>query len=561
MTQVDTGEFAEFYSANFHRIAGQLSAYLGDHAEAQDLTQEAFCRALDRWNSISGYSDAAAWVRRVAWNLATSRLRHLQVAWRHVRGERLQHVEGPGPERIVLTQALKSLPPNHRLAVVLHHLGHLSTAEIAEQQGVAEGTVRSWLSRGRSQLAEYFVEKQAPDWQKATGEAIRPPGVAKAVQGVRRRRATRRAGIAAMVALVVAIPLLVALGRESKNPPVIGPTAPPVSPSPSASASGAPAPALNASPRGYVAHGTQFVETPTLHIVDRNNIFALFQTCQSTVNLALICVHALDYTHDQGQSWESITLPDVGQSSFNLYVLDGQTITVHTQKPPKRFFLTKDRGQTWTSHANVPPAEALRVNLGEYYLLCPGAEEFEDGKEGSDCQDAKLHKAGSGQVDTSLPLRGRKARIINGRDGRLWLVDSSRRLYFSVDAARTWVEQKLPEGGADPQDMKLSPDGKEVWVQATEQMYQLSDGTWHGHPVQRIESLMSWAPVGDGMLVLIRPRSAVFYQRGTETPIAVEQPTGVSVHADGTLSIRSSSSGLALGFGTGKERQWVVFEP
>jgi RNA polymerase sigma-70 factor (ECF subfamily) len=48
MTQVDTGEFAEFYSAHFHRIAGQLTAYLDDHAEAQDLTQE---RSAGRWTA------------------------------------------------------------------------------------------------------------------------------------------------------------------------------------------------------------------------------------------------------------------------------------------------------------------------------------------------------------------------------------------------------------------------------------------------------------------------------------------------------------------------------
>ncbi|GAB7052962.1 RNA polymerase sigma factor [Catenuloplanes indicus] len=146
-------EFAELYRGHFHRLAVQLYAYLGDHAEAQDLTQEAFVRALERWDTISGYDDRAAWVRRVAWNLATSRLRRVQIAFRHLARQREQHVAGPEPDHVDLVRALATLPGRQRRALVLHYLGGLSTAEIAVQESVAEGTVRSWLTRGRTALA------------------------------------------------------------------------------------------------------------------------------------------------------------------------------------------------------------------------------------------------------------------------------------------------------------------------------------------------------------------------------------------------------------------------
>jgi RNA polymerase sigma-70 factor (ECF subfamily) len=151
-------DFTGFYAAHFHRIAVQLYAYLGDHAEAQDLTQEAFCRTLERWERISGYADPSAWVRRVAWNLATSRLRRMRTAVRHLARQREEHVPGPGPDRVALTRALATLPDQQRRAIVLHHLAHLSVAEIAEQVGAAEGTVRSWLSRGRASLASHLSE-------------------------------------------------------------------------------------------------------------------------------------------------------------------------------------------------------------------------------------------------------------------------------------------------------------------------------------------------------------------------------------------------------------------
>jgi RNA polymerase sigma-70 factor (ECF subfamily) len=158
MPPPDPGGFAEFYQANFNRIATQIYAYLGDHEEAQDLTQEAFYRALDRWKVVRQYHDPGAWVRRVAWNLATSRLRRVKVALRYLARQREEVAEAPTPDRVALVQALATLPVRHRRAIVLHYLAHLSTAEIAAHEDVAEGTVRSWLTRGRAQLAAYFQE-------------------------------------------------------------------------------------------------------------------------------------------------------------------------------------------------------------------------------------------------------------------------------------------------------------------------------------------------------------------------------------------------------------------
>ena len=68
-------DFAEFYGATFHKLASVLYVYTGDLAESQDVVQEAMIRALAHWGTVSTYDEPAAWVRRVAWNLATSRCR------------------------------------------------------------------------------------------------------------------------------------------------------------------------------------------------------------------------------------------------------------------------------------------------------------------------------------------------------------------------------------------------------------------------------------------------------------------------------------------------------
>ncbi|GIG02876.1 RNA polymerase sigma factor [Catellatospora citrea] len=157
-------DFEQCYAAHFHSLTLQLNAYVGNLAEAQDMVQEAFCRALARWDRVAGYTDPAAWVRRVAWNLATSGWRRRRTALNFLRRQREEHVPGPGTDRIELTRALAELPQTQRRACILFYVAQLTIAEIAEQEEVAEGTVKSWLHRGRAALAAQLAEaRKEPD--------------------------------------------------------------------------------------------------------------------------------------------------------------------------------------------------------------------------------------------------------------------------------------------------------------------------------------------------------------------------------------------------------------
>lgn len=153
--------FDQFYMAHFGRLIVQLYAYTGDMAQAQDVVQEAFARALPRWEKLRAYDDPTAWVRRVAWNLATSRWRQLRTFHAFARRQREEHVTGPTPDRVALAAALATLPEKQRRAVVLHYLSDMSVADIAAQEGVADGTVKSWLHRGRAALAAALTDSRA----------------------------------------------------------------------------------------------------------------------------------------------------------------------------------------------------------------------------------------------------------------------------------------------------------------------------------------------------------------------------------------------------------------
>jgi RNA polymerase sigma-70 factor (ECF subfamily) len=150
--------FDDFYAAEFHRLTLQLYAYTADAGLAQDAVQEAFTRAWPRWETISRYDNPATWVRRVAMNVATSRWRRARAARAHARHHREAVAEGPGPDRVALARALATLPERQRRAIVLYHVADLSIAEIATQEGVAEGTVKAWLHRGRAALATQLTD-------------------------------------------------------------------------------------------------------------------------------------------------------------------------------------------------------------------------------------------------------------------------------------------------------------------------------------------------------------------------------------------------------------------
>lgn len=146
-------DFDEFYGATARRIVRHAYALTGNLSEAQDITQEAFARAWQRWDKVSGCDSPEAWVRRVATNLATSRFRRDRTA----RAAAWQLIAGPVPEispdTVALIAALKALPDRQRVVLVLHYLADLPVGQVAAELNCPVGSVKGWLSRGRAALA------------------------------------------------------------------------------------------------------------------------------------------------------------------------------------------------------------------------------------------------------------------------------------------------------------------------------------------------------------------------------------------------------------------------
>lgn len=158
---VDRPDLDELYGASYRRLVVQLYAICGDISDAEDAVQEGFVAALRKHRQMARVQNPEAWVR-------TTALHHLHSRWRHgaVVRKYQPRVPGPqaqmeiGPEHVAIVTALAQVDFDQREVVVLHYLADLGTADIADQLGIPEGTVKSRLARARERLAGLLDDKE-----------------------------------------------------------------------------------------------------------------------------------------------------------------------------------------------------------------------------------------------------------------------------------------------------------------------------------------------------------------------------------------------------------------
>jgi len=154
-------ELDELYDASYRRLVVQLYAICGDLSDAEDAVQEAFVTAVRKQRELGRVGNPEAWVRTVALNRLRGGWRHASVVRRYQ-----PRVPGPqvpievGPDRVAIVTALAQVDRGLREVVVLHYLADLGIAEVAQELGIPEGTVKSRLSRARAQLADLLDEKE-----------------------------------------------------------------------------------------------------------------------------------------------------------------------------------------------------------------------------------------------------------------------------------------------------------------------------------------------------------------------------------------------------------------
>jgi RNA polymerase sigma-70 factor, ECF subfamily len=156
----DRWAFEQLVERHQHRLFTLAARTLGSPDDAGDAVQEAFLRAWLALPRFRGGALFSTWLYRICLNAA-----HDQRLKR--RAEPVELVERPDPRDAFtaselsaeLQDALDALDETYRVAVVLYDVLGCSYAEIAEMTGVPEGTVKSRIYRGRTELAQRLGTK------------------------------------------------------------------------------------------------------------------------------------------------------------------------------------------------------------------------------------------------------------------------------------------------------------------------------------------------------------------------------------------------------------------
>jgi RNA polymerase sigma-70 factor (ECF subfamily) len=167
------GDHAAFVSLYQHYKTGvwqRLTYFVSDREAVQDLFQETFLRAWQKLPELKSGVPFESWLRRIAANLAIDYLRHekqvLFVSLTEDNGESatlsiLRNTVGLEAEfdlREGIRLALQAMSPQNRVCVLLQDQQGFSQREIAQLLQISEKSVSAYVSRGREQLRQAYLD-------------------------------------------------------------------------------------------------------------------------------------------------------------------------------------------------------------------------------------------------------------------------------------------------------------------------------------------------------------------------------------------------------------------
>ncbi|HKB91839.1 MAG TPA: RNA polymerase sigma factor [Opitutaceae bacterium] len=159
------------YSTAF-RLVGQ-----GGHAE--DIAQEVFLKAYERFDQLQTSPSAGGWLKTVATNLSINHLQRYRKRWKFFSEFTKEGDEGDehevefassenfltgldqGERRIWVEECLAKLPDHQRIPLVLYHFEELSYEDIARRLGVSLAKVKTDILRAREALAKVLLKSGA----------------------------------------------------------------------------------------------------------------------------------------------------------------------------------------------------------------------------------------------------------------------------------------------------------------------------------------------------------------------------------------------------------------
>lgn len=145
--------FEEFFHVERDRLFRVMFVITKNRHEAEDVSQEAFARVWERWDSVGTMENPTGYLHRTAMNLFRSRYRRALLAARRGIGIATQDDAFEAvDDRQVALQALGTLAPRQRAAIVLTEVLEYTAEEAGSMLGIRAATVRALHFQARSAL-------------------------------------------------------------------------------------------------------------------------------------------------------------------------------------------------------------------------------------------------------------------------------------------------------------------------------------------------------------------------------------------------------------------------
>jgi RNA polymerase sigma-70 factor, ECF subfamily len=170
-------DFASFMRNYQDMVFSTAARLLGDDAQAEDIAQNVFLKAYERFDELRDSPTTPGWLKTVATNMALNHLTRYRRRWSFFgewRGDEdeseslpqgaefavpdglLEGIEAEERQALV-ESALRQLPEHQRVPLVMFHFGELPYSEIAGQLKISVAKVKSDIFRGRTALLKGMV--------------------------------------------------------------------------------------------------------------------------------------------------------------------------------------------------------------------------------------------------------------------------------------------------------------------------------------------------------------------------------------------------------------------
>jgi RNA polymerase sigma-70 factor (ECF subfamily) len=165
-----TEQFETFMRNYQNMVYSTALRLVANPAEAEDIAQDVFLKAYERFADLRDSPTAGGWLRTVARNMSLNHLSRYRARWSFFsemtsgsQEEDAPEIEFAAPQELeehlaradrkeLVDQALQKLPRAQRVPLVLYHVEGLKYEEIAAKLNVSLGKVKTDIFRGREAL-------------------------------------------------------------------------------------------------------------------------------------------------------------------------------------------------------------------------------------------------------------------------------------------------------------------------------------------------------------------------------------------------------------------------